>query len=267
MFTKRVRWVLMIGVLYLGMMGASVCGKNAKIQIDSANNALEQARAVGAKEYAPNEYSSAENSLLMARQDYDKRRYKSAEEQAKAAEAQAKLAQQRALEEKARRQEEERKREEAEAKARAEAEAAAGGYNISSLPSDTVAEPPIPPSSLEEEARVALYDIHFDYDSASLSDSAKEILKINADWLQAHPTVRVEIEGHCDERGSEEYNLALGAKRAKAVYDYLVKLGVDPNRMRYISYGESVPVDPGHDETAWAQNRRVHFAILPPENP
>ncbi len=105
-------------------------------------------------------------------------------------------------------------------------------------------------------------DVHFDFDSPALSDAASSILAINADWLVKYPTVKVEIEGHCDERGTEEYNLALGEKRAKAVSDTMVKLGVDASRMRTISYGESVPLDPGHTEEAWAKNRRAHFAIV-----
>lgn len=259
MTTKRVKWIILLGALYVGMMGAGTCGKNARVQIDSAKKAVDEARAVQAPEYAPTEFQSAENSLLMAQQDFDKRHFQKSENEAKTAEAQARLAQQRALEEKAKRDEAERLRKEAEA--RAEAERAAATYNVSSLYSNTVQTSP------SEEALVALNDVHFDYNSNGLDDSAKQILKMNADWLMAHPGVKVEIEGHCDERGDEAYNLALGAKRAKAVYNYMVTLGVDKDRMRTISYGESMPIDPGHDETAWAANRRVHFAVLPADKP
>jgi len=74
--------------------------------------------------------------------------------------------------------------------------------------------------------------------------------------------VKILIEGHCDERGTEEYNLALGEKRAKSTMDYLVSLGISPDRLRIISYGKSQPLDPGHDETAWAKNRRAQFLII-----
>ena len=90
---------------------------------------------------------------------------------------------------------------------------------------------------------------------------AKKILEENAKWLKAHPEVKVIIEGHCDERGSEEYNLALGEKRAKSARDYLISLGISPERLSIISYGESMPLDPRHCEEAWAKNRRAHFAI------
>jgi len=111
-------------------------------------------------------------------------------------------------------------------------------------------------------ARAALHPIHFEFDSSELSENARTILAMNAEWLKRHPHIKIEIEGHCDERGSEEYNLALGARRAKSVYDYMVQLGVDPARMRTISYGESMPVDPRSTEEAWRKNRRAHFAVI-----
>jgi peptidoglycan-associated lipoprotein len=104
--------------------------------------------------------------------------------------------------------------------------------------------------------------VNFAFDSAELDDLAKEILVNNAKWLKDHPELKVQIEGHCDERGTEEYNLALGERRAKAVRDYLVSLGISPSRISIISYGESMPLDPGHNESAWAKNRRAHFAIV-----
>lgn len=106
-----------------------------------------------------------------------------------------------------------------------------------------------------------LNDIYFDFDSSSLTPRAQEILKSNASWLKSNPSVVVEIEGHCDERGTIEYNLALGDRRARGVKDYLVNLGVSSSRMRTISFGEEMPLDPGHNETAWAKNRRAHFTI------
>ena len=106
-----------------------------------------------------------------------------------------------------------------------------------------------------------LADIHFDYDSAALSDEARAILEKHALWLQGHRDVKVTVEGHCDERGTVEYNLALGEQRARAARDYLVSLGVAAERLRIVSYGKERPLDPGNDEAAWARNRRAHFAV------
>jgi peptidoglycan-associated lipoprotein len=106
-----------------------------------------------------------------------------------------------------------------------------------------------------------LADIYFGFDQAVLSDEARAILEKHALWLQNRREVRLLVEGHCDERGTVEYNLALGEQRAQAVRDYLLSLGVSPDRLASASYGKERPVDPGHDESAWARNRRVHFAV------
>ncbi len=104
-------------------------------------------------------------------------------------------------------------------------------------------------------------DIYFDFDSAQLLPKAQEVLKRKADWLRAHPGARVIIEGHTDERGTVEYNLALGDRRAEAAKSFLVELGISPDRITTISYGEERPADPGHDEAAWAKNRRAQFVL------
>ena len=104
--------------------------------------------------------------------------------------------------------------------------------------------------------------IFFDYDRYEIRSDAVPVLEANAQWIKNHPTVKILIEGHCDERGTEEYNLALGEKRAKSTMNYLVSLGISPDRMRIISYGKSQPLDPGHDENAWAKNRRAQFLII-----
>ncbi len=103
---------------------------------------------------------------------------------------------------------------------------------------------------------------YFDFDSFSLRADAREALKSNAQWLKDNPSAKVQIEGHCDERGTTEYNLALGEKRANAVREYLKRLGVSSGRLTVISYGEERPSDPGHDESAWSQNRRATFIVL-----
>jgi len=107
-----------------------------------------------------------------------------------------------------------------------------------------------------------LKDIHFEFDRYDLTPEAKRILAENAQVLLEHPTWKIQIEGHCDERGSNEYNLALGEKRARSARNYLIKLGIAPERLSIISYGEEMPLDPRHCEEAWAKNRRCHFVIL-----
>jgi len=106
-----------------------------------------------------------------------------------------------------------------------------------------------------------LVTVYFDFDEAALRDDTIASLKSNAAWLRAHPTYKVVIEGHCDERGTIEYNLELGDRRARATVEYLVSLGVSPSQMRKITYGEERPADPGHDEGAWALNRRAQFTL------
>jgi peptidoglycan-associated lipoprotein len=106
-----------------------------------------------------------------------------------------------------------------------------------------------------------LQDIYFNFDSAALSESARATLKANSDWLKKNPSARVQIEGHCDERGTAEYNMALGAKRAQAAQDYLATLGIAANRMSTVSYGEEIPVCKEHNEGCWVKNRRARFVV------
>ncbi len=103
--------------------------------------------------------------------------------------------------------------------------------------------------------------VFFPFDSSVLSPEANAALKENANYLRDNPTVKVQVEGHCDERGTVEYNLALGERRAKAVSNKLKKLGVAATRLSTISYGKERPMDPGHDEAAWGKNRRASFVI------
>ena len=110
---------------------------------------------------------------------------------------------------------------------------------------------------------VALKDINFDFDKYNIRPGDAEILKANSAWFNANAGKKVRVEGHCDERGTVEYNLALGQKRADAAKAYLVNLGVDGKFIETVSYGKERPVDPGHNEAAWAKNRRAHFLALP----
>ncbi len=125
------------------------------------------------------------------------------------------------------------------------------------------------PRSLEEDIkamsleRVSSYlkPAFFDYDKADLRSDARDVLAANATWLKAHPTVLFTIEGHCDERGTAQYNLALGDRRANAAKEYLVSLGIEAGRVKTVSYGKERPFATGHDEESWAKNRRAHFVV------
>ena len=150
------------------------------------------------------------------------------------------------------------------------------------LPAETVEEEPAPgqepiekPKVIEEEElqalrslekaalkEGALEDVYFDFNQYNLKPEVQKKLQKTSEWLNRYPTVRVLIEGHCDERGTQEYNLALGERRATSVQKYLQSLGIDSQRMETISYGEERPVDPRHNEEAWAKNRRAHFTII-----
>ena len=103
--------------------------------------------------------------------------------------------------------------------------------------------------------------VYFDFDAYNLRSDARDALQHNAQLLRDNPDVRIQIEGNCDERGSDEYNLALGKKRAEAAKSYLVDLGIDPSRISTLSYGEENPAVRGHNEMAWAQNRRDEFKV------
>ncbi|ABW68013.1 peptidoglycan-associated lipoprotein Pal [Desulfosudis oleivorans] len=104
-------------------------------------------------------------------------------------------------------------------------------------------------------------NIHFDFDKSTLTPAAREILRTKATWLRDNSDAAVVVEGHCDERGTTEYNLALGDRRAKAAKDFLVDMGISASRLSTISYGEERPLDPRSNETAWAKNRRAQFVL------
>ena len=146
---------------------------------------------------------------------------------------------------------------------------------VASGPAPATAAPPPPPAapvltpdeeigsrSLEELNRSLLLEpVFFVLDSDELDDRGRRVVEANAEMLRRFPTWSVTIEGHCDERGTPEYNLALGERRALAAQRYLLQLGLDGARVRTVSYGKEFPFDPGHDEGAWAANRRAHFVI------
>jgi peptidoglycan-associated lipoprotein len=135
---------------------------------------------------------------------------------------------------------------------------------------DATPEPVAVEEEVEVKEEVVVYqapsvvmqeDIYFDFDKSTLTPAAQDNLLRKAEWLRENPDATVTIEGHCDERGTNEYNLALGDRRAESAKAFLVDLGIDPARLTTISYGEERPVDPRHNEEAWAKNRRDHFVV------
>lgn len=118
----------------------------------------------------------------------------------------------------------------------------------------------------QDRTTLAAYTIHFAFDSAVIRDRDQADLQAIASYLNSNPSDKLQIEGNCDERGTEEYNRALGERRALAARQALAGMGVDPSRVRTISYGKDKPANPGHDEAAWAQNRRDDFVLLLPQS-
>lgn|SRR5574337_49867 len=129
------------------------------------------------------------------------------------------------------------------------------------VPEAQVAEAEINGGKSAKAAESALQDIYFDFDRSEVREDAKKLLAGNIEWLRKNGAAKVTIEGHCDERGSSEYNLALGERRAKATRDYLAAAGIEANRISTISYGKERPFVMGHDESAWKWNRRAHFVL------
>jgi peptidoglycan-associated lipoprotein len=139
-------------------------------------------------------------------------------------------------------------------------------------PPQPVSEPiPVPPMPAEDSIGTKSLDdlnrdsplrpLFFELDSSDVSSEGQQVLQANAAVLKKYPTMQITIEGHCDERGTAEYNLALGERRALAAKNYLVSLGVGADKVKTVSYGKEFPFDPGHDDAAWSKNRRAHFVI------
>jgi peptidoglycan-associated lipoprotein len=137
-------------------------------------------------------------------------------------------------------------------------------------PTPTPTVVPAPPRSVEDalptsvdeiNRRGYLKDAFFEFDKYAIEPAQRDALAGDGTWLKAHPSVRATIEGHCDERGTAAYNMALGERRASAAREYLASLGVDASRLKTISYGKERPFATTHDESAWSQNRRAHFVV------
>jgi len=140
-------------------------------------------------------------------------------------------------------------------------------------PPQPVIETPIPVPTMPADDRISstsiddlnrdspLKPLFYLLDSADVSPEGQQVLQANAAVLKKYPTMQITIEGHCDERGTAEYNLALGERRALAAKNYLVSLGIPADRVRTVSYGKEFPFDAGHEDAAWSKNRRAHFVI------
>ncbi len=254
-------------ILFVAMLIAAFttsCQKRPDKEIAEAEKALEAAKEVGAPKYAPQEFKSAEDMMAETYKLVDSKKYKEAKQAAITTKELAEVAKMKALE---RKKAAEQKNKANETKQQTPKYPSAG----------TISAQPVTGEALEEEIKAnkvgtgglgegvmitKLPTIHFDFDSYAIKDSEKPKLEQIAKWLKEHPTVKIRIEGNTDERGTEEYNMALGEKRAKAAKDYLIMLGISPDRMEIVSYGEDNPVDPRHNEEAWAKNRRDDFVII-----
>jgi peptidoglycan-associated lipoprotein len=203
-------------------------------EIDAAEQALEDIEST--KDCAPETYQAAKTMMDRARALLKEERY----EEAKTALIAAKQ-----LAEKARQECDEKKKAEELAKKK-----------------EPEPEPAAKEVEIEKEGPDRMVTVYFGFNQASLTDEARSALNNNAEYLRHHQGQRIQVEGHCDSRGSTEYNLALGEQRAMAVRKYLVKLGVNPKHLEIISYGEERPVDPAQNEEAWTQNRRAEFTEL-----
>ena len=148
--------------------------------------------------------------------------------------------------------------------------AAASAPGAGEVKEAPVKEAPVAPEALSqaspgvavtEETKSMFDDVRFDFDKSEMREDGRQTCRVVADYLKKNPKAKLQIEGHCDERGTAEYNLALGERRATAVMTYLVSLGVSKAGLSTVSFGKEKPLDPGHDEEAWAKNRRAHFVL------
>ena len=235
----RIRYSTIFACLAISTILSGCPKQIPQPEIDAAEGAMADIEAY--KDCAPESYQAAKTMMDNARALLKEELY----EEAKTALLAAKrLAEKARLEcEKKRKEEEERKRLEA---AKAKIEPVAKEITVEKTDSG--------PDSL--------VTVHFGFNDSSLSDETRSAMGNNAEYLGIHKKIRVQVEGHCDERGSTEYNLSLGERRAMAVKNYLVKLGIEPRRLEIISYGEERPADSGASEDAWAQNRRAEFREL-----
>jgi len=233
-------------LLLMSLLGLlSGCPEPPKAEMDLANQALEAAQAARAADCAAATFRSAQEMMERARLQLKRGQYDEAKTTALAA---------RELAEKAKREAETnpdclKKPEDAGKEQGPKSDGDAG-------PVTTDASRGASPL---DDPNYELKRVFFPYNEASVTEEAARILADNAEWMKRHPTAKIQVEGHCDERGSVEYNLALGERRAQSVRKYLTDLGVRQSRISIISYGEESPLDPSSTEEAYSQNRRAEF--------
>lgn len=219
------------------------CPKAPTKEMAEARAALDSAKDAGAPVLAPDEYRSAEQMLAEATAYMEGKKYDDARSSALTSKKLADVARDKAL----------------RGRGGTEGGAPSEGAGPAMVPQGAEVTGK---GSLGEGVKIReLEPVYFAFDDYSISEEAKGILKADAEWLAKNPQVRVQIEGHCDDRGSPEYNLALGEKRAKSAKNYLIQLGTDPGRLSTISYGKERPADPGHTDEAWAKNRRAELIV------
>lgn len=247
--TNRLALTL-ISAIIIAVVG---CAQPPTEEIATAEAAMEAARTAEAPEYAPTEYTSAEEMMNRTYTEVADGSYDQARDSAITTTELAEAARTAALQ----------NRQNAERTGRQGADGEAVGPSFTEAEvADQVARSRTGAGSLDEGATVSnLNPIYFDFDSSQLSNAARSTLQAHASWLQARPSVRIKIEGHTDEQGEAEYNLALGERRAMAAKQYLVDLGIAIERIETITFGEEAPEDPGHNEQAYSRNRRALFVV------
>lgn len=242
---KKLSLTILAVVLMVVVVG---CPRPPTREMAEARSALESAKDAGAPTLAEEEFRSAEQMLAEATAYMDEKKYDDARNSALTSKKLSEIARDKAL----------KRRAPGEAQA-GEAGTAIGEAGAGVIPEQAVVTGK---GSLGEGVTIKeLEPVYFAFDDYTLSEEAKDILKINAEWLDKNKNVRVQIEGHCDERGSAEYNIALGERRAKSARNYMIQLGIDPSQLSTISYGKERPKDPGHNEEAWEKNRRDEFVV------
>jgi peptidoglycan-associated lipoprotein len=240
--TNRISALFLLVCLTLALTACT--GKPPTAEISAAKEAIQAARDAGADQYAKAELKSAEDLLALAESNVTSKDYKKAKQYAIQAKDKADEARMLAEREKMRLEQERRD---------AEARKAA---NPSSQDSDGGMKEEVTPESANK-----FMTVYFAYNQYNLDSEAKAALDANLQKIKEAGDMKIRIEGNCDERGSAEYNLALGERRANAVKKYLVSRGLKKSKVSTISFGKERPLDPGHDESAWAKNRRAETTV------
>lgn len=249
---------LFLALLPILLIGLAGCGKPPVEEIAAAEAAIRDARQAGAPELAPEAFRDAETAMAETYRLNDAKDYDGA--RAKAIETRQLAERARDLAQRARQQRE------TEARRAAEQEGDGGRLPRRSAEETRaqIESSEIGEGAMGEGTRVRELDpVLFDFDDYAVREGELDKVRRVADWLDEHPSANVRLEGHTDERGSADYNLTLGSRRADSVRQLLISYGVDSGRIGTHSFGEEMPAVVGHDESAWSRNRRVEFVLQP----